>query len=83
MNIYKSFEAWKNGNWLEDGEPRKEAYTQDELDLVEMGWKYGFDAGMSFAKTATENYVNMYFESQLQKAMTESLQDQLKKASEK
>ena len=83
MNIYKSFNEWKNGHWLEDGEPRKEAYTQDELDLVEMGWEYGFDAGMAFAKTATENYVNMYFENQLQKAMTESLQDQLKKASER
>ena len=43
--MYKTFTEWKNGNWLEDGEPRKEAYTKDELLLVEMGWKYGFDAG--------------------------------------
>ena len=43
--MYKTFTEWKNGHWLEDGEPRKEAYTKDELLLVEMGWKYGFDAG--------------------------------------
>jgi len=43
--IYKTFEEWKDGQWLEDGEPRKQAYTKDELLLVEMGWKYGFDAG--------------------------------------
>ena len=43
--IYKTFKEWKNGQWLEDGEPRKKAYTKDELLLVEMGWKYGFDAG--------------------------------------
>ena len=43
--MYKTFTEWKNGNWLEDGEPRKEAYTKDELLLVEVGWKYGFDAG--------------------------------------
>ena len=35
--MYKTFTEWKNGNWLEDGEPRKEAYTRDELLLVEMG----------------------------------------------
>ena len=42
--IYKTFEEWKAGHWLEDGEPRTEAYTEDELLLIEMGWKYGFDA---------------------------------------
>jgi hypothetical protein len=41
--IYKSFEEWKAGQWLEDGEPRTKAYTNDELLLVEMGWQYGFD----------------------------------------
>ena len=43
--IYKTFEEWKTGQWLEDGEPRTKAYTKDELLLVEMGWQYGFDAG--------------------------------------
>jgi hypothetical protein len=43
--IYKTFEEWKAGQWLEDGEPRTKAYTEDELLLVEMGWQYGFDAG--------------------------------------
>ena len=48
--IYKTFEEWKAGQWLEDGEPRTEAYTEDELLLVEMGWKYGFDAGKQQTK---------------------------------
>ena len=48
--IYKTFEEWKAGHWLEDGEPRTEAYTEDELLLVEMGWKYGFDAGKEQTK---------------------------------
>ena len=43
--IYKTFEEWKAGQWLEDGEPRTKAYTKDELLLIEMGWQYGFDAG--------------------------------------
>jgi len=42
--IYKTFEEWKAGQWLEDGEPRTKAYTEDELLLIEMGWQYGFDA---------------------------------------
>jgi len=44
--IYKTFEEWKAGQWLEDGEPRTKAYTADELLLIEMGWQYGFDAGI-------------------------------------
>ena len=39
--IYKTFTEWKNGNWLEDGEPRKEAYTKDELlllDICNVSW---------------------------------------------
>jgi hypothetical protein len=44
--IYKTFTEWKNGNYLEDLEPRKEAYTKDELLLIEMGWNYGYDAGV-------------------------------------
>ena len=48
--IYKTFEEWKAGQWLEDGEPRTEAYTEDELLLIEMGWKYGFDAGKKQTK---------------------------------
>ena len=39
--IYKTFEEWKAGHWLEDGEPRTEAYTEDELLLIEMGWRCG------------------------------------------
>jgi hypothetical protein len=43
--IYKTFEQWKSGNVLEHGVPRTEHYTEDQLDLVEMGWSYGYDAG--------------------------------------
>ena len=43
--IYKTFEQWMNGDFLEVGEPRKKAYSKDELLLVEMGWNYGYDAG--------------------------------------
>ena len=43
--IYKTFEQWKNGNVLEHGVPRTEYYSEDQLDLVEMGWNYGYDAG--------------------------------------
>jgi hypothetical protein len=53
--IYKTFKEWKDGNWLEDGEPRKEAYTKDELLLVEMGWKYGFDAGKAQTEQSYRN----------------------------
>jgi hypothetical protein len=45
MNIYRSFEQWKNGGFLEHGAPRTEEYTKEELHLVEMGWNYGYDAG--------------------------------------
>jgi hypothetical protein len=45
MNIYRSFEQWKNGGFLEHGAPRTEEYTEEELRLVEMGWNYGYDAG--------------------------------------
>jgi hypothetical protein len=43
--IYRTFEQWKNGNVLEHGVPRTEYYSEDQLDLVEMGWNYGYDAG--------------------------------------
>jgi hypothetical protein len=43
--IYKTFEKWKSGNVLEHGVPRTEYYSEDQLDLVEMGWNYGYDAG--------------------------------------
>jgi hypothetical protein len=43
--IYKTFEQWKNGNVLEHGVPRTEYYSEAQLDLVEMGWNYGYDAG--------------------------------------
>lgn len=45
IDIYRSFEQWKNGNVLEHGMPRTEYYSEQELSLVEMGWKYGYDAG--------------------------------------
>jgi hypothetical protein len=43
--IYRTFEQWKSGNVLEHGVPRIEHYSEDQLDLVEMGWNYGYDAG--------------------------------------
>ena len=43
--IYRTFEQWMNSDFLEVGEPRKKVYSKDELLLVEMGWKYGYDAG--------------------------------------
>jgi hypothetical protein len=43
--IYKTFEQWKSGNVLEHGISRTEHYSEDQLDLVEMGWNYGYDAG--------------------------------------
>ena len=45
IDIYRSFEQWKSGNVLEHGVPRTEFYTKADLDLVEMGWRYGYDAG--------------------------------------
>ena len=47
MNAYKSFEQWKNGGFLEHGAPRKQEYTEEELALIEMGWKYGYDAALA------------------------------------
>ena len=45
IDIYRSFEQWKSGNVLEHGVPRTEHYSEAQLDLVEMGWNYGYDAG--------------------------------------
>ena len=45
IDIYRSFEQWKNGSVLEHGVPRTEYYSEAQLDLVEMGWNYGYDAG--------------------------------------
>ena len=44
--IYKTFKQWVKGRFLEIGEPRKKAYSKDELALIEMGWGYGYDAGV-------------------------------------
>ena len=44
--IYKTFKQWKNGKFLEHFGPRKANYSQDQLDLIEMGWKYGYVAGV-------------------------------------
>jgi hypothetical protein len=48
--IYMTFKQWEDGNFLETGEPRKNAYLQAELDLVEMGWNYGYDAGVEWQR---------------------------------
>jgi hypothetical protein len=45
IDIYRSFAQWKRGNVLEHGVPRTEHYSEAQLDLVEMGWNYGYDAG--------------------------------------
>ena len=60
--IYKTFEEWKAGQWLEDGEPRTKAYTEDELLLIEMGWKYGFDAGKETNQLTDEEIMVLYEE---------------------
>ena len=44
--IYTTFKQWVKGRFLETGEPRKKAYSKDELALIEMGWGYGYDAGV-------------------------------------
>ena len=48
--IYMTFKQWVKGRFLETGEPRKKAYSQAELDLVEMGWNYGYDAGVEWQR---------------------------------
>ncbi len=50
--IYKTFKQWKNGKFLEHFGPRKANYSQDQLDLIEMGWKYGYDAGIEAERQA-------------------------------
>lgn len=50
--IYRTFEQWENGKFLETGEPRKKAYSKDELALIEMGWNYGYDAGVQDQKSS-------------------------------
>jgi hypothetical protein len=49
--IYTTFKQWAKGRFLETGEPRKQAYTKDELALIEMGWGYGYDAGLQWQKS--------------------------------
>jgi hypothetical protein len=58
--IYKTFEEWKAGQWLEDGEPRTKAYTEDELLLIEMGWQYGFDAGKETTQLTDEEIEKVF-----------------------
>jgi hypothetical protein len=50
--IYTTFKQWAEGQFLEHGEPRKQAYSEDELALVEMGWGYGYDAGVQEEREA-------------------------------
>lgn len=49
--IYTTFKQWVRGRFLETGEPRKQAYSTAELDLIEMGWNYGYDAGVQWKKS--------------------------------
>jgi hypothetical protein len=49
--IYTTFKQWVKGRFLETGEPRKKAYSKDELLLIEMGWNYGYDAGIQWQKS--------------------------------
>ena len=49
--IYTTFKQWVKGRFLETGEPRKQAYSKDELALIEMGWNYGHDAGVQWQKS--------------------------------
>ena len=49
--IYTTFKQGVKGRFLETGEPRKQAYSKDELALVEMGWNYGYDAGVQWQKS--------------------------------
>ena len=49
--IYTTFKQWVKGRFLEIGEPRKQAYSKNELALVEMGWNYGYDAGVQWQKS--------------------------------
>lgn len=50
--IYTTFKQWVKGRFLETGEPRKQAYSKDELALIEMGWGYGYDAGVEAEREA-------------------------------
>jgi hypothetical protein len=56
--IYKTFEQWKSGNVLEHGVPRTEHYSEDQLDLVEMGWSYGYDAGRAVEQSLDKKAEN-------------------------
>jgi hypothetical protein len=51
--IYTTFRQWVKGRFLETGEPRKQAYSKDELALIEMGWNYGHDSGVQWQKSQT------------------------------
>lgn len=51
--IYTTFKQWIKGRVLEIGQPRKQFYTQEDFDLIEMGWKYGYDAGVEWQKSQT------------------------------
>ena len=84
--IYKTFEEWKAGQWLEDGEPRTKAYTKDELLLIEMGWQYGFDAGKKTNQLTDEEIKELseeHLDMDWQTGVIEFARAILKKASEK
>jgi hypothetical protein len=51
--IYTTFKQWVKGRVLEIGQPRKQFYTQEDFDLIEMGWGYGYDAGVEWQKSQT------------------------------
>ena len=50
--IYTTFKQWVKGKVLESGQPRKQFYSQEDFDLIEMGWGYGYDAGVEAEREA-------------------------------
>jgi hypothetical protein len=49
--IYTTFKQWVKGRVLETGQPRKQFYTHEDFALIEMGWGYGYDAGLQWQKS--------------------------------
>jgi hypothetical protein len=58
--IYTTFKQWVKGRFLETGEPRKKAYSKDERDLIEMGWGYGYDAGVIAEREACAKIADLW-----------------------
>jgi hypothetical protein len=58
--IYTTFKQWVKGRFLETGEPRKKAYSKDERALIEMGWGYGYDAGVEAEREACAKIADLW-----------------------